>query len=118
MSEISSSDETLRQVIRALEPLTWSADHQLNHIRDLDVGVDELALEFDDAFRLALGRAAQGELPQQVVTLLTPTNDKLESMTTQGLTVWTPEALTEAPEWVEVRAESARALEALRSLEV
>lgn len=46
----------LTQVLGAL---TWDAGRQLDYVHDLGVGIDELALQFDDAFHLAASKVTK-----------------------------------------------------------
>ncbi|MGW2331549.1 hypothetical protein ACWC5C_38165 [Streptomyces sp. NPDC001700] len=52
-----------RQLIATLDALGWDSDQQLEHISQLSVGVDELALEFDDVYQFASGKRREGALP-------------------------------------------------------
>lgn len=116
MTESSPRDASLHQLHAALECLSWPAERQLRHLKSLQVGVDELALEFDDAFRLVRGKVAEGRLPKFVVEVTQSIDNTLERMTTTGGEIWTAEALANSPEWANVRALSSHALDAVKPL--
>ncbi|MEV4920791.1 hypothetical protein AB0K47_28780 [Streptomyces tirandamycinicus] len=116
MTESAPQDASLRQLRASLERLSWPAERQLSHLKSLEVGADELALEFDDAFRLVRGQVAEEKLPKLAVEATQPIDDILVRMTNAGAEIWRSDALANSPEWAELRAQSSQALEALKPL--
>lgn len=107
-------ENIVRQLERALERLTWDPDQQLEFISRLGVGPDELALEFDDSFRIASGMADQSMLPSSVMEILRPIDDILAGMTNSGPAEWTTRAVSESQTWVSLRDAAQVSLESLR----
>ncbi|MFC5823036.1 hypothetical protein [Nonomuraea insulae] len=95
--------EFCRWIHNVLGQLSWDADQQLGHVRNLKVGVDELALEFDDALHLAQAKVQEGVLGQDALQTLLPVDTHLRCMTDTGTDVWTEEAVATSPEWQELR---------------
>ncbi|AWI29594.1 hypothetical protein [Streptomyces tirandamycinicus] len=116
MTECAPQDAGLRQLRASLERLSWPAERQLSHLQSLQVDVDELALEFDDAFRLVCGKVTKGRLPRLAVEATQPIDDILDRMANAGAEIWRSDALEDSPEWAELRAQSSQALEALEPL--
>ncbi|KQY29724.1 hypothetical protein ASD38_10390 [Caulobacter sp. Root487D2Y] len=102
-------------LIAALEPLALAPDEQLAYLAALGVGetADELALQFDDAFRYAhpMGQAS-------LDAALRALNERLSMMSDTGkAALWSPLALAQGEDWVFIRRTAARALELTRALD-
>ncbi|MEV0353263.1 hypothetical protein AB0H88_46565 [Nonomuraea sp. NPDC050680] len=93
-----------RWIRDVLTRLSWDADRQMEHVRSLNVDVDELALEFDDALHLAQAKVQHGLLSRRALEALLPVDAKLGHMTEYGTELWTEEAVATAPAWQELRA--------------
>ncbi|MEV5613635.1 hypothetical protein [Streptomyces sp. NPDC052225] len=109
-------DVAVRRLDQSLQRLAWQADRQVEHVARWRVGPDELALEFDDAFRVALGLVAQGLLPESVGTLLRPVDQILAEMTEGSAEAWTTDAVAHSPAWERLRSTAREALGTLRGL--
>lgn len=88
-----------RQLQRALTHLAWKAEKQIDYISRLAVGPDELALEFDDAFRVASGMVSEGILPETFRDLLVPMDELLTEMTHGTQDEWSVDSLTHSSAW-------------------
>ena len=79
---------------------------QLEHLATLGVpqGIDELALEFDDVAAAADSMLKEGELDNQQRNCVKQLNEFLAQFSGQNnARLWTPEALSSAPQWEKVR---------------
>jgi hypothetical protein len=115
---VTAPDPFRSWLIRVLEVLTWEADRQLAYIDRIGVGVDELALQFDDAFHLAESKVRDGLLSGEMFHLLELLDERFEEMTSGPGCLWSTEGLSEAPEWKDVRSLASRALSGLGGVEV
>ncbi|MEU1050612.1 hypothetical protein ABZ400_36530 [Streptomyces sp. NPDC005897] len=102
------------QLRRSLVHLSWEAEKQVEYINRLAVGPDELALEFDDAFRVASGMVSEGSLPAPLGNLLAPMDELLSEMTRSTQDEWSIDALGLSVAWQRLRM---LAVEVLRYLE-
>ncbi|MFI0981999.1 hypothetical protein ACH4SP_33950 [Streptomyces sp. NPDC021093] len=109
------ADVAIGQLEQALNRLAWGADQQLEHLGRWGVGPDELALEFDDAFRVVPGLVSQGLLPDSVTALLQPVDDALAAMTDASGNEWTNDAMAQSPTWSLLRRTAQEALDGLRA---
>ncbi|MFI7011635.1 hypothetical protein [Streptomyces sp. NPDC050145] len=98
-----------------MDRLTWPATRQVEHLRRWGVGPDELALEFDDAYRMVPALVSRGTLPDDVGTRLREVDSLLAEMSDGTDTAWTDEAMTRSPMWDRLRRAAQEALEALRT---
>ncbi|MFE1953760.1 hypothetical protein ACFW9D_25205 [Streptomyces sp. NPDC059524] len=103
----------LHQLHQALDRLAWPAERQIEHLRRWGVGPDELALEFDDAYRMVPALDSQGILPDDVGARLRQVDSLLEEMSEGADPEWTHEAVTRSPTWDRLRHSAQAALEAL-----
>src|SRR5258708_7609890 len=103
---------TLKMLVNALRLLASSADVQERAFPGFVVVPDELALNFDDAFRLTEQLVGSGRLSREQVEALARVDNALDELTNRG-GMWTLEALRESQEWQGVRAEARKALDAL-----
>jgi hypothetical protein len=86
--------------------LAASADSQIPYLVSLGTvpSIDELALEFDDAYPVFTSRIAEFDLPHRAVESLIRLNDLLLEMSGAAhAELWTVDALAESPRWSEVR---------------
>jgi hypothetical protein len=65
----------------------------------LAVAPDELALEFDDAFRVASGMVSEGILPETLREFLAPIDELLTEMTHSTLDEWSVDSLSHSSAW-------------------
>lgn len=103
-------DKFYHQLFSALDALTWQPDKQLDYTHRLSVGIDELALDFDDIYRLAQGKAQEGLVPAAILDAIDPIDAHLKIMTEVGPGAWTESALRNTREWHDLRdlAQSAK----------
>jgi hypothetical protein len=104
--------EFLRQVT---EILAGSAEAQLAYLRTLEVGPDELALQFDDAYIVLPLLRDEGLVSDEARWALDEVDAQLAAMSDGPPEMWDDEALTGAPEWARVRELARRAVELLPS---
>jgi hypothetical protein len=112
------AESVIRQLKVALERLTWDADQQIGFISRLRVGADELALEFDDAYRTTSGMIAEGLLPHAVGDVLRPVDEILTMMTDAGQEEWTESAVTASPAWERLRDAAKTSLQSLMAMDI
>jgi hypothetical protein len=94
-----------------LRRLAAPAPEQQAYLQKLGVDADELALEYDDLFRLADERWRNGELTQNEYDVLKTLNTLLDTMSgPERAALWTIDALQSRTEWIEVRRLAAQAL--------
>ena len=99
-----ANDRFRSWLIEVLDVLTWPADQQLDYIRGLGVGIDEMALQFDDAFRIAINKVDERSLDAETFDLLKRIDERFGVMTKQGGSVWNEEGLSRSSEWQDIRA--------------
>ena len=102
-------------LIAALEPLALGPDEQLAYLSALgaDETADELAVQFDDAFRYAhpMGHAA-------LDATLRALNERLSAMSgAENAALWSPRGLARGTDWPFIRQTAERALRLARSLD-
>jgi hypothetical protein len=89
---------------------------QLEHLKALGVpeGIDELALEYDDIAASAESMFKEGELDNHQCNCVKQLNEFLAQFSGQNhADLWTPEALSSAPQWEQVRRMAADCLKQL-----
>ncbi|MEU6549750.1 hypothetical protein ABZ915_05570 [Streptomyces sp. NPDC046915] len=104
----------LASLEQALQTLAGSADQQLGYMRRAEVGADEMALEFDDAFRVASGVVSEGRLARFVVQVVRPVDEVLAVMTDSSREEWSERAVVESVSWGRLREAARTALACLR----
>jgi len=100
----------------ALRILASSADEQINHLTKLGLpgGIDELALQYDDAAAVAGTMLRCGELTNTQYNAVKKLNDMLERMSgREHWHLWSVEALTVSGEWKEIRRSATEILKLL-----
>ncbi|WP_157840069.1 hypothetical protein [Streptomyces megasporus] len=112
MSEQIKRDVFLRDLRRSLEQLSWNAERQFAYVDDLGVDVDEIALEFDDLFRIAESMATQGLISTDFFTRLKGIDSQLSTMTRKGAEVWEREKVKSSKEWETLRKLATETLKA------
>jgi hypothetical protein len=94
--------------VRSVAVLALEGDAQVAWASDLKTHValiDELALEFDDGFRLAPTFIERGWLNEAALPVLTQLDKQLNAMSGRhNAELWHAEALTTRAEWDRVRA--------------
>jgi hypothetical protein len=106
----------LERLTQAVRRLSWQARQQQDYLVELGVAglADELALEFDDAFRPVrqLLDVLQVATPAQVA--LVALDELLDEMSeSEADEIWTWAALHHSVEWGQVRALASRTLQLL-----
>ncbi|MFB8248833.1 hypothetical protein ACFC5X_27800 [Streptomyces sp. NPDC055952] len=92
-----------QQLRRASKQLAWDANTQIEYITGLAVGPDELALQFDDVFRVASGMVTEGYLSEDLGALLTPVDEMLREMTQSAQEEWSIDAVRHSARWAHLR---------------
>lgn len=107
---IGSSNPQLARVISGVTVLGMDAQEQIVWLRG--VHPDELALNFDDGYRLIPELRDGGVLfSEGALAALAALDQQLESMSgSHNLDLWTIEAIRHDPEWERVRDLAQRAL--------
>lgn len=109
------SPVTLARFIRAIAVLAFPAEDQIAWIRSVPIGLvdaDELALEFDDGYRLLPQFESLGWIPEAVRG---PADDidRLLTQMSGPSGPWSFDDLRSDSRWTEVRLVALRALSAL-----
>src|SRR3954470_24554201 len=91
------------QILKAIEPLSFSIDQQINYLKNLGTypSADELALEFDDAFQRYKGMISEGMLEEfsDISFQLGEIDNILNAMSESGNPdLWSVQAL-QSPHW-------------------
>lgn len=110
-------DVAIRQLERALERLSWNAEQQIEYMSRFGVGSDEMALDFDDAFRTTSGMIRQGIMPDSLRETLRPVDEILTEMTDSHEDEWDEEAVSESRIWSILRKAAATSLISLKETE-
>jgi hypothetical protein len=101
---------SLESLRARLARLTWDAARQRAYLAELGVAplADELALEFDDVYRVAAIVEAGGDIPPTAIDALVEVDRLLTELshTRDGQAAWHSDALSSA-RWNEIR-EAAR----------
>jgi hypothetical protein len=96
----------LKSLKGAVRVLASDATAQLEHLGrlGLSVGIDELALEYDDIAAAADDMLRCREIDENQYDWVKKLHKQLSEMSGQANSrLWTVEALSSAPEWKEVR---------------
>jgi hypothetical protein len=93
----------IRQLQQALDRLALPPEKQIAHIARLGVEPDELALEFDDMFRITSGMIKERRLPESLKASLDPIDALLQEMTRSPEGKWSRDAVLNSEEWRELR---------------
>lgn len=99
--------------VRAIAVLALPPDDQIAYLSTLGdfVGVDELALEFDDGFLLAQQFVDAGWISAETYEGARLLDEQLAELTgAADDDLWTTDALAAAPEWASIRAAAAAVL--------
>jgi hypothetical protein len=110
-------DVVIRQLERTLERLSWNAEQQIEYMSRFGVGSDEMALDFDDAFRTTSGMIRQGLMPDSLREALHPVDEILTEMTDSHEDEWDEEAVSESRTWSILRKAAATSLISLKETE-
>lgn len=111
-AEPDLSPAQLARFIRAVAVLALPADEQETWLRTLDPvhpPIDEIALEFDDGYRLVPQFLDRGWLPSKSAVPMAEL-DALVSRLSGPTGPWNLKALRENPQWQEVRDASLQVL--------
>jgi len=104
-------DKFRSELLEALQRLAESPAEQEAYLRKLDVGIDELALEYDDLFHLVDAKFRTGELGASEREALSTLSKVLDDMSgPKNADLWTTDALQHRDEWREVRRLAGKAL--------
>jgi hypothetical protein len=113
----SNGETELRRLRAALEHLAWPAARQRDYLIGLGVAplADELALEFDDAFRPVDTMPATLGLSAAAQESLLAVDHTLEAMSNSDSHVWQVDSLAGSTKWAEIRRLAAMVLGELPS---
>jgi hypothetical protein len=103
----------VRRLRQVTDILGWAAEDQLTYLRELGVGgvVDELALQFDDSYRVLAELRRRDLVSHQAEEALAAVDVQLSAMSNGDL--WSERSVRDAPEWMTVRSLAKRALSLL-----
>lgn len=107
---IEGQDRFRAWAVSVLLPLTWDAERQIRYVQQLGVGVDELALQLNDAFHLARAKNADELLDDAAYEAITAIDAQFSKMTQlNDDQLWNKSALFDSPHWRLVRDLAAEA---------
>ncbi|MEU2513553.1 hypothetical protein [Streptomyces syringium] len=109
-------ERAVQELLRAVRILASDADVQIEYVQRLGVGPDEMALEFDDAFRQVAGVTGMGFLPEGVMEAARPIDDQLQRMTSLPEDVWSKCSVRSSSEWQKLRLLARAAGEGIQRL--
>ena len=78
-------------------------EQQIDHVERLAVGLDELALEFDDVSGTRFRLVAEGALTPTQAAAIAAVDRHLSQMTSAGPTRWTENAVRTGEDWAHLR---------------
>lgn len=93
----------LAQLRAALDVLAMPPERQLEHARQLGVGNDELALEFDDVGPARTLLVKDGLLSGEQAASVAAVERQLSRISSAGPSRWTNAALLSGEDWEELR---------------
>ncbi|MFI7233444.1 hypothetical protein ACIBO5_60590 [Nonomuraea angiospora] len=99
-----------RLLREALGYLSLSPSEQIEWIDSVGVGVDELALQFDDGYLPSWSAREAGWLSNELAGHLDEINQHLSDLTDEGPDPWRSEGLRRHPTWEQIRSLSRDAL--------
>lgn len=108
------TDGLMREIISTLERLAMPGPDQLAYLDQIGVGVDELALEFDDVAPARTKLVSDGRMSVAQSEAIAAVNEQLERMTAAGASRWTRDAVLTGADWQDTRRRARLALDALR----
>ncbi|KNB54199.1 hypothetical protein [Streptomyces caatingaensis] len=88
----------MRASIQALQLLASDAVSQIGYARRLKVEIDEIAPEFDDAFRLARGLHAEGLIEADFAGAMSQIDETLRQMTGHPGNLWSEDGVRSSRE--------------------
>ncbi|MYW03769.1 hypothetical protein [Streptomyces sp. SID3343] len=109
MSSELDAEKFHRWILTVLDVLASPPDRQLDYLRTSHVDVDEIALQFDDAFNAARASLHADLMSRTDFERLRPVRERLDAIANDSHHLWEREALGEAAEWQEVRKAAAQA---------
>jgi hypothetical protein len=100
-----------KMLLEAIERLADPAEQQIAWLQEVGTypSADELALEFDDWFQLADQLVEAWIITPEAVDAMKPIDALLDEMSGPK-PFWSPEALTHAPEWEQIREHARQVL--------
>lgn len=97
-------DSYRKELLKTISMLAQPWQKQKEYLNHLRVGVDELALEYDDLARLADVKRQAGELAENEYDVLRALDNLFNSMSgSKNTHLWTLDALRDRVEWEDVR---------------
>lgn len=101
------------QLQDALATLAMPSRAQLERAKAIGVGIDELALEFDDVARARGKLVLDGELSDEQALAIVQVEAQLQRITAAGPQRWTDEAVSAGEDWSELRRLAQSALDSM-----
>jgi predicted RNase H-like HicB family nuclease len=115
-ADASSRDASLVLMLtEALELLALDAPAQLAWMDQTSFDVDELALQFDDTYRIVGQLVERARVPQPAQATLNQINVAFEEMDSRS-DLYDDEALKHAPEWEHIRTLARSALDTIKAI--
>ncbi|VTS05173.1 hypothetical protein [Tuwongella immobilis] len=99
-------ERTSAPLILAVRLLSFEANEQLRELSRLEhpVGIDELALQFDDQAILVDQLVAAGQVSEEQQAIVRQIDELLRDMSGEvNAALWTPDSLRTSPLWANVR---------------
>lgn len=99
--------QEFRQLMKAINLLSSTKEQQVHYLRELGTypSIDELALEFDDSYKMYKGGVSEGKFEE--LTTITPQLERIDYLLktmseSNRQDLWSVEAL-ESTQWNEIR---------------
>lgn len=99
----SDEEFAYHQLVETLRLLALSAAEQVAALPDYVYVSDELALSFDDAYRMVAALEDKGRLAPGSRKVLDAIDGSFTTLTADGAGAWNEEALASDPRWQQVR---------------
>jgi hypothetical protein len=116
MSDDRKLTEFRRWILEVVALVAAPSEEQLRYARTSGVGVDEIVLQFDDAFRVSNARVRDGSMSKDEFELLEVVNDRVGDLSNAPGDLWTDEAVSTSSLWVELRISAEQAARGLSTL--
>ncbi|RSS79036.1 hypothetical protein [Streptomyces sp. WAC06614] len=104
VDECDGQERFRRWVLDVLRLLSSPPSVQLEFLKSVRVGADELLLQFDDLIRAAHGRLVFDSMNEEEYGQLQHVETFVNSVNEAGAYIWSDDALCSSAEWANLRA--------------
>ena len=100
----------VERLLSSVQRLAAPAEEQLRYVRELGVGNDEIALEFDDVAGTRRTLVIDGMLSEEQAEAIAAIDVQLRRISSAGAVRWTDEAMRTGEDWAALRSAAQSAL--------